>query len=265
MSNSALLATRAAAIRLPGLPYLVATGATVLLIGVGSLMLGPDSGVAVFLFDYSRKSFFWPIYPFTIQNAMYLMTALGLADLWVRYRATQRERRYLNQQLLPEEDAAILQIDELGPIRRKVAALEAPENAFLPQLIDLCILQLFTSRSLDQTVSIFTSTLELMSHRLDLAYQTLRYLVWIIPTTGFIGTVIGISISLEGMQNPQAIEFDKVTSGLAVAFYTTIIALVLSAILVLLQNVVQRREEATLNRVAQYCLKNLINRIYTKP
>jgi len=111
-------------------------------------------------------------------------------------------------------------------------------------------------------VAIFTSTLELMSHRLDLAYQTIRFLVWVIPTTGFVGTVIGISIALEGMQDPKNIAFDKVTSGLAVAFYTTILALLLSAILVFLQNIVQRKEESTLNRAANYCLKNLINRIY---
>ena len=102
-----------------------------------------------------------------------------------------------------------------------------------------------------------------MTHRLDLAYQTTRYLVWLLPTTGFIGTVIGISIALEGMQDPKNIAFDKVTSGLAVAFYTTILALVLSALLVWAQNVVQRQEETALNRAANYCLRNLINRIYT--
>ena len=121
-----------------------------------------------------------------------------------------------------------------------------------------------TSRSLEQTVEIFTSTLDLINHRLDLAYQTMRFLVWVIPTTGFVGTVVGISIALEGMQDPKNIQFDKVTSGLAVAFYTTILALLLSAILVLLQNLVQRREKSTLNRAAQYCLKNLIDKIYTK-
>jgi hypothetical protein len=66
------------------------------------------------------------------------------------------------------------------------------------------------------------------------------------------------------MQDPKHIEFEKVTSGLAVAFYTTILALLLSALLVLLQNVVQRREETALNRGAQYCLKNLINRVYVE-
>jgi biopolymer transport protein ExbB/TolQ len=246
-----------------GAIYLVAVAATSALILMLSFALPRDSEVAVFLLDHSTKSFFARIYPFTIQNIMYLMTAIGFADLFVRYAATRREERYLKLGLLPEDDAAILQVEDLGPIRRKVAQLKASEQSFLPQLIDLSILQLMSSRSLEQTVEIYTSTLELMSHRLDLAYQTLRFLVWVIPTTGFIGTVVGIAISLEGMKDPKNIEFEKVTSGLAVAFYTTIIALVLSAILVLCQNLIQRREETALNRAAFYCLKNLINRVYT--
>jgi biopolymer transport protein ExbB/TolQ len=245
--------------------YFIAAAVCIALIAIGSIVFPKNSGLAVFLFDNSTISFFAPVYPFTIQNALYLMTAMGIADLSVRHMATQREQSYLKQHLLPEDDTTILQIDDLGPIRRKTAALHASEESFLPHLIDLSILQLFTSRSLEQAVQIYTSTLELMSHRLDLAYQTTRFLVWIIPTTGFIGTVIGISIALEGMHDPKHIAFDKITAGLAVAFYTTILALLLSALLVFFQNLVQRREEATLNKAAYYCLKNLINRIYSDP
>jgi biopolymer transport protein ExbB/TolQ len=243
-------------------PYLLACVATAIVIAAGTLFLPKGSELAIFLFDYSNESFFRPVYPFTIQNVMYVMVAMGVADLYVRWRTTKREYTYLRLGLLPEDDTTILQIDQLGPIRRRVAELKADEDAFLPRLIDLSILQLMTSKSLDQTVSVFTSMLELISHRVDLSYQTMRFLVWFIPTTGFIGTVVGISISLEGMKDSKSIAFDKVTAGLAVAFYTTIIALVLSAILVFLQNVIQRREELTLNRAADYCLKNLINRVY---
>jgi len=243
--------------------YWIAVALTCAFIIIGSLVIAKDSGPAIFLFDHSSKSFFAPIYPITIQNGLYLMFGLGVADLWVRYQATSREQTYLDMELLPEEDEAILQIDQLGPIRRKVVALHAPDDSFLPQLIDQSVLQLVTSKSVEQAVTIFSSILELITHRLDLAYQTVRYLVWIIPTTGFIGTVIGIAISLEGLVDPKKIDVEKVTSGLAVAFYTTILALALSAVLVLLQNIVQRREESALNRAAQYCLKNLINRFYT--
>jgi biopolymer transport protein ExbB/TolQ len=259
--------TVAAKVALPSIPggtYMVAFIIAIIAITAATYWLPKDSTLAIFLLDHSTKSFFAPIYPFTIQNAMYLMMTFGIADIWVRHGATLREQRFLRQKLLPVDDSHILQVEDLGPIRRKIALLKADENAFLPQLLDLCLLQLLTSRSLEQTVEIYTSTLELMSHRLDLAYQTLRFLVWVIPTTGFIGTVVGISIALEGMQDPKNIEFEKVTSGLAVAFYTTILSLVLSAVLVLLQNVVQRREETALNRAAQYCLKNLINRVYVE-
>lgn len=244
--------------------YLVALGATCLFIAAGTFLLPKNAELAVFLFDHSDRSFFDPVYPFTIQNLMYVMSSVGFADLYVRWRATEREREYVKLGLLPEDDATILRIEELGPIRRRVTELKAEDGAFLPRLINLSVLQLLSSKSLDQTVAIFTSTLELMSHRVDLAYQTMRFLVWFIPTTGFIGTVVGISIALEGMKDSRSIAFDKVTAGLAVAFYTTIIALVLSAILVFLQNVIQRREELTLNRAADYCLENLINRVYTK-
>jgi biopolymer transport protein ExbB/TolQ len=256
------IGSQAALSRTSGGVYLTGLAIMLSLIAIGSFALPKDSIPAIFLLDHSTKSFFSPIYPFTIQNAMYLMTAFGLCDLWIRYQTALREESYIALKLLPESDETILQVDDLGPIRRRVASLKAGESSFLPTFLDLAILQLMSSRSLEQTVEIFTSTLELVSHRLDLAYQTMRFLVWVIPTTGFIGTVVGISIALEGLQDPKHIEFEKVTSGLAVAFYTTILALLLSAVLVLLQNLVQRREETALNRAAHYCLKNLINRVY---
>ena len=50
----------------------------------------------------------------------------------------------------------------------------------------------------------------------------------------------------------------------SLSFYTTMLALVQSALLVLAQNVTQAREEGALNRAGQYCLDNLINRLYEK-
>ena len=47
------------------------------------------------------------------------------------------------------------------------------------------------------------------------------------------------------------------------AFSTTLLALVMASILVFLQNIIQGREETALNRAGQYCLDNLINRLYS--
>ena len=55
---------------------------------------------------------------------------------------------------------------------------------------------------------------------------------------------------------------NQVISSLSVAFNTTIVALFFSAILVLLAQFTQRSEEAAINQTADYCLKNLVNRLF---
>jgi biopolymer transport protein ExbB/TolQ len=94
-----------------------------------------------------------------------------------------------------------------------------------------------------------------------------RYITWLIPSLGFIGTVIGIMLALNyagdraNVQSPDMLY--QVTERLGVAFSTTLLALVMASILVFLQNIIQGREETALNRAGQYCLDNLINRLYS--
>ncbi len=228
-------------------------------IAVLTIVLTRGSNAAVLVLDYSNYSIF--PYPFTIQNLMYLFFFACLGELLARYQCAQRELGFLGQGYLPEDTQTVLQAHELGPIRMRVAERHDGENGFLPYLIDLSILQFQSSRSVDQVVSVLNSSLELISHRVDLRYSMIRYIVWVIPTIGFIGTVVGIAGAL-GFVNPEHMDLGKVTSSLAIAFNTTIIALVLSAILVFLLHVVQKREEMAVNLSGDYCLRNLINRLY---
>jgi biopolymer transport protein ExbB/TolQ len=238
---------------------LFALAAAIAIIAALSFLLPFGSPAAALLLDHHKYSVF--PYPFTIQNATYLIFAVGIADLYVRWRTARYERAFLNRKFLPEDDKTVLQISDLGVIRRDVSRLYDSQNGFLPYLIDISITQLQSSRSVDQAVAILTSSLDLMIHKLDLRYQTVRYIAYLIPTIGFIGTVVGIAVALEYI-NPANPDLGQVTGALGVAFYTTLVALIISAIIVFLQHAVQREEESALNEAGQYCLKNLINRIY---
>jgi biopolymer transport protein ExbB/TolQ len=224
-----------------------------------SIVLPYGSVASALVLDRHPGSIF--PYPVTIQNMTYLIFAAGLADLYIRWRAAKSEQAFIARGFLPEDDAAVLQIDDLGPIRRKVAKLYDGENGFLPYLIDLTTTQLQASHSVDQAVSIMQSSIDLLTHRVDLRYQTVRYIAWLIPTIGFIGTIVGIAVALEFIE-PRKIDIGRVTGGLAVSFYTTLVALLVSTVLVFVQHAVQKMEESALNDAARYCLKNLINRIY---
>ena len=231
--------------------------------GVLVLLLGLVIGGRAGAFWFGRGS---PVFafPFSIQALMHVLFVIGLAELFVRSRVAQWETAFLSDNLLPEDDATVLQIRDLGAIRRRVANAFDGDSGFLPSLIDLVILRLQTSQSVDQAATVLNASLELFGQRVDLRYQLVRYLMWVIPTVGFIGTVVGIAAALQFV-DPDRLDLKTVTASLSVAFDTTVIALIWSAILVLFQHVVQKKEEMALNQTGHYCLNNLINRIYIDP
>ena len=223
----------------------------------------PDTAAQI-LIDRDRET-----YPFTVQNVMWIVFSLGLGELTVRVIDAIGERAELRVGYLPEDERTILQGPELRALyttARTAAAQGAKaEGRFLPRLIQRVVLQFQTSRSIEQANSLLNSSLELFLHEIDLRYSMIRYVVWVIPTLGFIGTVVGISLALAyagnvDLQDPTLLA--ELTKRLAVAFNTTLLALFMSAILVLVQHVVQAHEERALNMAGQYCLDNLINRLY---
>ena len=251
-----------AADRLPRATVLLAAaGLACGLIAFFSIALGKDNRLAIFWLDYGSFSDF--PYPFTIQNIMHLLFFVGLGELLVRWNRAEREHACLKWNLLPEEEHVVLQAADLPPIRKALKERFAGVEGFLPLLVNRSILQFQASRSVDQTVSVLNSSLDLLSHQVDMKYSATRYIVWVIPTAGFIGTVVGIAGAL-GYVDPVKMDLARVTSNLGIAFNTTIIALLQSAILVFIQHIVQMHEEKALNAAAEYTLANLINRLYVE-
>ena len=244
-------------------------------VAIGTLLL-PDAPEEVLfgseiVFDPENPEEKVP-YPFTIQNLMWLMFFIGCGEIWTRIRQASRDLEPVNARLLPEDPESMLRAADLGSIYKRVNTGGFAEDAFLPRLINRTILQFQSSRSVDQANSLLNSTLELCQHEIELRYNMLRYLVWLLPTLGFIGTVIGIALALTALGGDvdfndtakMAGMMKELTKKLGVAFYTTLLALLQSAILVFTLHIAQAREERGLNRAGQYCLDNLINRLYDK-
>ena len=223
-----------------------------------------DSQAGAFLLDRHTKSF---LYPFTIQNVMWIMFFIGCGEIWGRFNQSNLELAQLSKQYLPEDETTMLRSQDLGSLYNRMRPVEGERTFFLQRLTMRCILQFQGSRSVSQTNSLLNSSLELFQHELELKYTMLRYLVWLIPTLGFIGTVVGIAFALDyaGSADTQDQKLlAQITGRLAVAFYTTLLALIQSALLVFALHIVQQKEEMALNQSGQYCLDNLINRLYEK-
>ncbi len=220
--------------------------------------------VKALLLDRERST-----WPFTVQNVMWVIFAFGAAELTIRFLDARAERAELTAGHLPEDERTILQGPELrltyARIRDAVTEEPARAQRFLPRLIQRVVAQFQTTRSVEQSAAIMNSSLELYLHEVDIRYNMIRYVVWAIPALGFIGTVIGISLALNfastvDLQDPSLLV--ELTKRLGVAFNTTLLALMMSLVLVFFQHKIQAFEERVLNESGQYCLDNLINRLY---
>jgi len=94
---------------------------------------------------------------------------------------------------------------------------------------------------------------EISSREGDTAYdsfQLIRIIIWAIPMLGFLGTVIGITQTLGGLDfTDGTAAVDRLKSGLYVAFDTTALGLVLSVVAIFLQFPVERAEQQLLGEI----------------
>lgn len=242
-----------------GLAMAAATIAGVLFVALLSAVL--TGRTAILLLD--KPSAHFP-YPFTIQNIMHVVFFIGLAELFVRWRNGVREEKFLQAGFLPEDDHSVLMAEDLGNIRKRVARQFSKDHGILPSLINLAILQFQSSNSVEQAASVMNQQLELVSHRVDMRYGLVRFIAWIVPTLGFIGTVFSLGASLYEAGDPTKVfEPKEVAKTLGIGFDCTMVALMESAALVFILHLVQEKEETALNHAGDYTLNNLINRLYT--
>jgi biopolymer transport protein ExbB/TolQ len=197
------------------------------------------------------------------------------------------QRRALELDLLPDAiDARITpgNADVFQQHLRDVSARELPRSglpvaggialaasrSFLVERIDRA-LDRFRMRSNSQdVVDQLTSQSQLDANAVESSYTMIRVFIWAIPLLGFIGTVVGISAAVAGFSDSvaSAVDLDvmkhsigTVTTGLGVAFDTTLLALVMSILIMFPTSSLQKAEEDFLGRVDAYCDERLGRRV----
>jgi biopolymer transport protein ExbB/TolQ len=97
--------------------------------------------------------------------------------------------------------------------------------------------------------------------RLHASYSLFRVIVWAIPILGFLGTVIGITVALNGVDlDAPDKSMVNVLTGLGLKFDTTALALTLSMVLMFVHFFVERAESALLERVDRHVEEDLAGR-----
>ena len=241
----------------PALVLAIALGIT---IGIYALLASArDSYLGILLYERG----------FTQYLVIFLASMVAVLTL-LKYFKLAREAQILRRSWLPDSDSFIEpNSQQLANLQRNLASdrslLAVRCSRVLAAYRNSGYRQAATELALDDS-SFYLSASES-------SYALPRILVWAIPLLGFIGTVIGISQAVTGfsgfLEESGDVEQIKegigtVTSGLATAFDTTLLALFLSVLVMIPLVLVERFESRLLLALDIYINDQLLPRLKNK-
>jgi len=199
-----------------------------------------------------------------IQFITFLAFYLGMLEIRSRSSKVKKERRSLSAALLPESEQWVLSPDDVNELKLKMIEIEKTEKSLLTDLIKKACTKFRSNKSVSEVLEIVGTQVKINSGKAEGGQSIIRYLAWAIPSIGFIGTIVGIASSLglaNEAGNPEVLE--RITDNLAVAFDTTLVALLLSLIIMYSFHVLQENEDDLHTDMEEYVMENLVNRIHT--
>ncbi len=135
-------------------------------------------------------------------------------------------------------------------------------NKILPYIMARGLERYHITGSVPEATETIMGRLEVAAEQQESELSMLRYLVWAVPSIGFIGTVRGISVALQRADEALQGDISGVTSALGVAFNSTLVALFISILLMLLIHLLQSGQEGLILRLQTFCREQLIDKLF---
>jgi biopolymer transport protein ExbB/TolQ len=179
-----------------------------------------------------------------------VMFGVGLAALAIKGGDLIRQRAVVGDELL---EAVPEGGQEPAEAERLVSSLPAARerDGYLPRRLRDALDLVVRTGSAEGLQDHLKYLSDLDAARAAQSYGLVRFVIWAIPIMGFLGTVIGITVAIASLSPTQLENISGVVAGLGTAFDTTATALALSMVLMFMQFVIDRYEQALLGEVDQ--------------
>jgi biopolymer transport protein ExbB/TolQ len=199
------------------------------------------------------------------QEACFILMLWAIAIMAYKGIETVRHRALLQMDLIPMAEGMRILPEDTRELSRQIQALTpGQQNSLLPRALLAALHRFGTTRNIQDVASATRAYCDAEGERLESELSMIRYIAWAIPSVGFIGTVRGIGEALG--QAHKAIEGDifDVTKSLGVAFNSTLIALLISIVLMFLLHQLQLLQERYVLDTEAYCEEKLTRHLHTQ-
>lgn len=212
-------------------------------------------------------SLFYKHFVVSLINTMFFTWAMAI--IFLKHRKIRHQKAALMLDVLPMNLGKEIDADNVGAFIDHVYALPARLRDSLMVNRIRKGLELFEIRqNVTDVREMMVSQSEIDSARIGGSYALVRAFLWGIPLLGFIGTVVGLSHAIAGMNFANVEDIGKiisainnVTSGLGTAFDATLLGLVLALTLNFPINALAKQEDDNLHAIDAFCNEVLLPRL----
>lgn len=149
-------------------------------------------------------------------------------------------------------------------VEKALSALEA--SAFSERKITKTWIDTLTrfkvTGNVQNAAEAIDSSIESLDNNLESENSMIRYVIWAIPSIGFIGTVRGIGTALAQAEEALSGDIAGMTASLGVAFNSTLVALFCSMILMMMMHFMGRQQDLMVIRTEESCKRYLLAHLH---
>ncbi|GGW49678.1 MotA/TolQ/ExbB proton channel family protein [Alishewanella tabrizica] len=125
-----------------------------------------------------------------------------------------------------------------------------------------CIRRFKNTQNVQHAADAIASSVDNVAAQLESGNNMIRYIIWAIPSIGFVGTVRGIGQALAQADQALAGDIAGMTASLGVAFNSTLVALFISLILMFFMHLLTSRQDTMVLNTQQSCEKHLLAHLH---
>jgi biopolymer transport protein ExbB/TolQ len=212
----------------------------------------PPPSLAVIIRDYEQES-------------CIILMLWAFAILAFKARALFKERALLQRDLLPVREGVRILPEDTREYGRALQALsDETRRMLLPRVLLSALERFGATRNVQDVSSVANAECDSENERLDTELAMIRYIAWAIPSLGFIGTVRGIGLALNEAHRAVEGDITGVTENLGTAFNSTLVALLISMVIMFLVHQLQLTQERLVLDTRTYVDHNLIRHMQAR-
>ncbi|MEO8465407.1 MAG: MotA/TolQ/ExbB proton channel family protein [Gammaproteobacteria bacterium] len=213
---------------------------------------------------YVPQRSIWVIIQDPEQEATIIVAIWAVILAMLRFREIRQQRNLLDAGYMKlDPGIVILPSDAREYLRQFEQLPPAKRDSVLPRVLAAALKRFGATGNVQDASQTVHNVCESESTRLDAELSILRFSVWVAPALGFVGTVRGIGLALQGAELAVKGDTAAVTGGLGISFNSTLVALTLSIFLMYLLHELQLAQERLVLDSENYVDEELVSRLHS--